>query len=430
MVHISRHRHNRSHDIASFLPPIQMLIFLIILFCIGVSIFYQSGVPYISVRVEHAVFYLGKKRLITSTPPPRTHTRTGAGTKDANSNASENQYESARTCIDKIRGKESQSRIAVAVLAANRPQYFKKVLSSLQQQTVTNFDVFLFVDHIPNNNDNQATLTMGEKFKPAGGVHVPVENYGIARLTMWAVETMFASKDRQGNNLYDRILVLEDDHLIGHNYIEAMGMLLTAADSDGMQDVAVVNGNYINTPTHGTTISKSKTESMLMIRDDDECVFQVAPLNAMTHLNSHNVWAWATTRKKWDVIHDTLKEAMHLSGLDRDNYKHRNKPLINKVMDDICDPNAGFSNWKGQDWMRACVFYSKGMKFKLQPTRRLMSYIGQDGLHMKKEVFQKAGFDPVEEADQLKVSVDQYPEDLCSKTCVLEKHLLEPSLSR
>ena len=135
-----------------------------------------------------------------------------------------------------------------------------------------------------------------------------------------------------------------------------MGMLLTAADR--MEDVAVVNGNFIDTPSHGEKIHRPNRNAMEMIRDDDECEFQVAPLNSIIDINSHNVWAWATTRVKWDKIHHTLKEAMQRTQLDQVKYNKRNGPMIKKVMDEIC-PGSGYSRWAGQDWLRACGFYSK-----------------------------------------------------------------------
>ena len=61
----------------------------------------------------------------------------------------------------------------------------------------------------------------------------------------------------------------------------------------------------------------------------------------------------------------------------------------------------------------------KGMMHKLQPTHRLMSYIGASGIHMGAKAFQEARFDPVE-AKELSASLERYPEEMCSKTCMLE----------
>jgi len=361
--------------------------------------------------------------------------------------------------VENIEKNKFNSRIGVAVLAAKRPEYFQKVLSSLQHQSVAlgdDFDVFLFVDRIDKDkkgyDENQQVLKLAKEFDDAsrsrstldvrtrtgkhqgGGIYSPANtNFGIARMTMWAIETIFAphlqasnmpvlfniESDKKVHSIqthqkyvYERILILEDDQLIAHNYVEAMGMLLTAAED--MKHVAVVNGNFINTPQHGY-----KRKNMLLLRNDD-CQFQIAPLNAITQINSHNVWAWATTWKKWESIHATYLDAFQKSHLDTLEYGKRDTKTIGKVMDDLC-PGSGYSkNWKGQDWLRACAFYAQGMRYKLQPTQRLMSYIGQSGLHESKESYRRKGFHPVD-AHELRVSLKGYPRDLCTRTCYLER---------
>jgi hypothetical protein len=358
-----------------------------------------------------------------------------------------NSKDNIEACVRHI-SEPPSSRMAVIVLGANRPDYFQKVLDSLSNQTQQGFDTFLFLDRIENSPQHLEVIRVAQEFRAnSGGVYVSKRNVGVARLTLFAIETVLdpnharaaavfdkTSGNNNYNDKYDRFLVLEDDHLIGHSYIEAIGMLLTA--SEGMPDVAVVNGNYIDTPHHGQLLSGSGRNPMLMVKRDEDCQFQLAPLDSsMIEISAHNVWAWATTRQKWNIIRETFHQALDESGMvhyDTDitaitstttpltSYQKRDRKRIRLVMERIC-PNTGILRWQGQDWLRACVFHSLGLKYKLQPTQRLMSYVGAaGGLHMNADKFSKSGFDPVTPT-QLTRNLAEYPRSLCQHTCVLER---------
>ena len=96
----------------------------------------------------------------------------------------------------------------------------------------------------------------------------------------------------------------------------------------------------------------------------------------------------------------------------------RDRKHIVSVMEHYC-PGSGYEKWGGQDALRACMFYHAGMTQKLQPTSRLMTYIGKTGLHMKPEVFQKLGFDEAT-VEQVSKDVSGYPEQLCNGVCNFE----------
>ena len=90
--------------------------------------------------------------------------------------------EIADDCENAVFGEESRSVIAVAVLAANCPDYFRKVLDSLSHQTVDNFKTYLFVDNVTNSEDNKKVLELARNFNPGGGVYNPKENYGQSKV--------------------------------------------------------------------------------------------------------------------------------------------------------------------------------------------------------------------------------------------------------
>ena len=309
---------------------------------------------------------------------------------------------------------DSNDRIAVGILAANRPQYLRQQLGSIQKQSTDKFDLFVFVDRIDGNDDNKEVINVARDFPKADVrvVDLPDAPIGVARLTFWAIRTMFGHR-----NQYNSILVLEDDHLIGHTYIEAMRLLLGAAEH--MDDVAVVNGNFMNTPKNQKTTQRYKMKPVFMERDDKNCLFQVAPLISIPEINSHNVWAWATTREKWSRVDSDMAIALEESGLNKDNYDDRDKRKIIQIMDNVC-PQTGYRKWAGQDWLRACIFHSHSMTFKLQPPERFMTYIGKEGIHMDEKRFQRSGFNSTTAAE-VSHSLKNFSSNLCRKTCILSK---------
>ena len=113
---------------------------------------------------------------------------------------------------------------------------------------------------------------------------------------------------------------------------------------------------------------------------DKGCEFQVTEYNSIRDLQTHNVWAWGVTRGKWERMASSFEAAFDESRLSLDSYKHRNFSRISAVARHLC-PRTGYDHWAGQDWLRACAFHANGMLYKMQPTNRLMSYIGERGMH-------------------------------------------------
>jgi len=312
---------------------------------------------------------------------------------------------------------DSDDRIAVGILTANRPKYLRQQLDSIQKQSTDKFDLFIFVDRIDGNDDNKEVIHLARDFSKANVrvVDLPGAPIGVARLTFWAIRTMFGHR-----NQYNSILVLEDDHLLGHTYIEAMRLLLGAAEH--MDDVAVVNGNFMDTPKNQATTQRYNMKPVFMERDDEKCLFQVAPLISIPEINSHNVWAWATTREKWNRVDSDMAIALEESGLDKAKYDDRDKGKIVQIMDNVC-PQTGYRKWPGQDWLRACIFHSHSMTFKLQPTQRFMSYIGKEGIHMDEKRFERSGFNSTTAAE-VSHSLENFGSNLCRKTCILSKGVI------
>jgi len=174
----------------------------------------------------------------------------------------------------------------------------------------------------------------------------------------------------------------------------------------------VVNGNFADTPPRLAKGELFERHPYTIRQRDAGCDFQIVePMAANTDVNGHDVWAWATTRTKWMRMIDNFRIAFQEAHLDIVPYMERNRTHIVNIMKRYC-PGSGYTQWGGQDWLRACLFYHAGMTQKLQPTSRLMTYIGETGLHMSPEVFQRLGFAPVS-VEEVSKNVSWYPEQLC-----------------
>ena len=320
------------------------------------------------------------------------------------------------SCPSALRDASLSSDLAVAVIGSSRADYLLQVLNSLENQSVDNFHVYIFLDFCEKPGCEEV-FTLAQDFVAKNPQRYAVrradQNNGIARMSEWAIDTIL--EDPQHH--WERFLLLEDDHLIGHSYCEAMTMLLSA--SEHMPKVAVVNGNFADTPQNQSRGELHERRPYFIRHRDEHCHFQIVePMHANTDVNGHDVWAWATTRTKYQKILPAFRKAFHEAHLDTIPYMDRNRTLIALVMDQYC-PGSGYTHWGGQDWLRACMFYHAGMTQKLQPTSRLMTYIGKTGLHMSPEVFQRLGFAPVP-VEQVSKDVSRYPDQLCNGVCTFK----------
>ena len=124
-------------------------------------------------------------------------------------------------CPTKLRNLAKTTELAVAVIASSRADYLRQVLQSLEKQTVQSFHGYLFLDYCESQGCKEV-LALSEKFVAEDpqrfSMHRAEENKGIARMSLWAIDAIL--EDYQYH--WDRFLLLEDDHLIGHTYIEAL----------------------------------------------------------------------------------------------------------------------------------------------------------------------------------------------------------------
>lgn len=305
--------------------------------------------------------------------------------------------------------KRTPPRLAVVVIAANRPQYFQRVLGALKNQQAggagvpPQFDVHLFIDFCKENEEvQQLAREFQETTKRHYGPKTYIrsnytKNQGIARLTWEALVSTFETFK------YDQIVLLEEDHVVGSNYVSTMSLLLTL--SDEMNAIGVVTGNLLNYSHH------SQRQTTLHV--DSSCRFQVAPLDGFTALASHNVWAWGMSRRKFVRMRDLYADGLRRTGLLDTSYAWRNTRKIARWMRQNC--GRKYHHWQGQDWVRACALSAVGMPYKLQTIDRTLQYIGRTGLHTSESSFDSKHY--VADDPEPTQRFDSIVQDMCERLC-------------
>ena len=318
------------------------------------------------------------------------------------------------SCVARLQHRHAEPlRTGVAVIAARRPQYFEQVAASLANQTASRFDVFVYVDDGANRKKKAKIIDIARRMLPRATVRSFSSQQGIARISWQAQREIFATRESTTllltSQRYDQLILIEEDHLIGHTYVEALQLLIEAAEA--YPEVGPVNGNFLDTPNHQEHVAHPGRRRFTMVRDEG-CTFQIAPLDGFVDSDTHNVWAWGVSRAKWERMATTFEVEFTNSRLDHDTYT-KTYGLIRSAMRRTC-PQAGYIRWGSQDWLRACAFYHVGMRYKLQPTRRLMVYLGAVGMHARfnSRIFD-ATFQPLPVA-AVSRGVADWPRKLCS----------------
>jgi len=254
----------------------------------------------------------------------------------------------------RVQANANQMDLAVAVLTAERPYYLSHVLKSLANQTGGPFDTIVYLDLVPGQKQKamktrKAMVALVANAVPHARLVLPPRHLGLAKLSWLAQQSTFSAG-------YDSLLLLEEDHLIGHTYVQVIGLLIEASEADS--EVGPVNGNFINTPAHLELVRRAERPPLKMVRDEG-CTFQKAPLDALIELHSHNVWAWGVSRSKWERMGRLFEGAFVRSGLDTTKYARRELKRIRGVITSLC-PGTRFERWAGQDWLHACAFHAAG----------------------------------------------------------------------
>ena len=162
---------------------------------------------------------------------------------------------------------------AILLLGFNRIDYFAKVLASLEKNDAAHeHDLHVYVDGGPAAKQAEIKeLIANSKFSDAEIV-CRVNNWGIGRHLIDARRRLF---DELG---YDRILLLEDDLVLGEHYVETVFKISDWASE--YDDIGTITAYNINP---APIEAQAKQENQLIA-------------------TNRHFWAYVITKQVWDEI--------------------------------------------------------------------------------------------------------------------------------
>ena len=265
--------------------------------------------------------------------------------------------------------KRQKGTLAIVLFAFNRPGYLKRVLRSLEQQTtLENMDIYVFVDGIINffsGRQRTRPQAVRESLYAVDDAALPVQvfeaagNYGVGLMQFYALDKVFCELN------YEAAIVLEDDLVLGRDYLASLLAMLPALRSSST--LSSVQAGYRHDAEH-----------------DDH-------LNLQDARKDHvHYWGWMTTRDKFRQIYDMYSSAV-VTLFGNVDYSMRNTKR---------DPLGAWFKKQGlspehrsQDWVRDACFRKAGMTHKLVCARRRAAPIGERGLHCNPKLFRTLGLD-------------------------------------
>lgn len=268
------------------------------------------------------------------------------------------------------------------MLGFNRIDYFTKVLTSLEQNKAAyEHDLFVYIDGGPNARQEEIKELMAKSKFPNAEVVCRVNNWGIGRHLIDARRRLF---DDLG---YDRILLLEDDLVLGEHYVETVFKISDwASEYDDIGTITAYNINSASIDEQG----------------EQE--------NQLIATNRH-FWAYVITKRVWDEIKHIIYayEARFLSKSTYTNRAHRrirwlfmrkwiNLPRFmksNRLVPDKCVtppfPKIPFRIATSQDAITALALWHHGYH-RITTRVSRAEYIGIEGYSFSPEVYESQGF--------------------------------------
>jgi len=271
---------------------------------------------------------------------------------------------------------------AILLLGFNRIDYFTKVLTSLEQNKAAyEHDLFVYIDGGPNARQEEIKELMAKSKFPNAEIVCRVNNWGIGRHLIDARRRLF---DDLG---YDRILLLEDDLVLGEHYVETVFKISDwASEYDDIGTITAYNINSASIDEQG----------------EQE--------NQLIATNRH-FWAYVITKRVWDEIKHIIYayEARFLSKSTYTNRAHRrirwlfmrkwiNLPRFtksNRLVPDKCVtppfPKIPFRIATSQDAITALALWHHGYH-RITTRVSRAEYIGIEGYSFSPEVYESQGF--------------------------------------
>ena len=286
---------------------------------------------------------------------------------------------------------------AILLLGFNRIDYFTKVLTSLEQNKAAyEHDLFVYIDGGPNAKQAEIKeLIANSKFADVEIV-CRVNNWGIGRHLIDARRRLF---DELG---YDKILLLEDDLVLGNHYVETVFRISDWASKH--DDIGTVTAYNIN---------------------DSGLEDQSKQYNHIIATNRH-FWGYVITKTVWDEIKHIIYqfEAKFLTNSSYTNRAHRrirwlfmakwiNKKRMIKsknLVPEHCQtppfPRIPFQIATSQDAITALALWHHGYH-RITTRVSRAEYIGVEGYSFSPEVYNSQGFNSQNLADYTQIQTPQ-----------------------
>ena len=271
---------------------------------------------------------------------------------------------------------------AILLLGFNRIDYFTKVLSSLEQNKAAyEHDIFVYIDGGPNAKQEEIKELIANSKFPDAEIVCRVNNWGIGRHLIDARRRLFDELE------YDRILLLEDDLVLGKHYVETVFKISDWASEYG--DIGTITAYNINSAA---------------IAEQSQQEHQIIATN-------RHFWAYVISKTVWDEIKHIIYayEARFLTKSTYTNRAHRrirwlfmrkwiNLPRImktNRLVPDKCVtppfPKIPFRIATSQDAITALALWHHGYH-RITTRVSRAEYIGIEGYSFSPEVYESQGF--------------------------------------
>lgn len=232
----------------------------------------------------------------------------------------------------------------IILFVYNRPEHTRQTIEALQTNDLAkDSDLFIFSDESKNSDDLEKVKTVREYLKTVSGFkHVSIierkENYGLARSIVDGVTKII--------NLYDKVIVLEDDIVTSPNFLTFMNDALDFYQNE--ERVMHISGY------------------MFPVAEELPETFFYGPASC---------WGWATWKRAWKNYNDDasfLMKELEKTGRKKEFDLENSGVFLYQLRWNI---DMKINSWAIK-WY-ASIFLKRGLC--LHPGKSLVNNIGHDG---------------------------------------------------
>lgn len=265
----------------------------------------------------------------------------------------------------------TRGKVALALMAFNRPQYLEQVAKSIAAQNpkdMEDVDVHVFQDGAVSRRTSrrystdalvQQSLAVVKGVLPQAIVAASSENLGIAMNFDRAETQVFETLG------YDRAIFFEDDMVLRPNYVGLVKVLM---------EMSATNPRIGPVAAYGY-----KRQASVEVQRQRR-----ADLVPMGHS-----WGFGVLREKWRRARKVW--APYLGLIRKYDYAHRPHDQIKTMFRFLFRSSKFNPGATGQDAVKQCTYAHLGMA-QLTTFTNNAKYIGEVGTHSGPAWFKRAGF--------------------------------------